>query len=160
MARTLFFHMVLRKTMKNTNKKPILTILFEAICGKWILNQVLVNTMLFTNISISLFNLYSDLLSIISKKISQIRNNLVYVVAHLIFLFCCALTRGPLQCFSAYFRKSKEIGVLQPIFLDYVFSFDYIANGLLTRWGMGSGVSGECLYCTCESQFNSCFITV
>ena len=32
---------------------------------------------------------------------------------------------GPLQCFSTYFRKSKEIGVLQPIFPDYVISCDY-----------------------------------
>ena len=140
MVRTLFFHMVFRKTMENTKKKPILTILFEVICGKWILNQVLVSTMFFTNINISFFNLCSDLLSIISKKINQIRNNLVYVVAGLIFLFCCAFTREPLQCFSAYFRKSKEIGVLQPIFLDYVCWQDgeFWQDG---EWGVGSAGS-------------------
>ena len=32
---------------------------------------------------------------------------------------------GPLQCFSTYFRKLKEIGVLRPIFPDYVISCDY-----------------------------------
>ena len=32
---------------------------------------------------------------------------------------------GPLQCFSTYFRKLKEIGVLVPIFLDYIISCDY-----------------------------------
>ena len=32
---------------------------------------------------------------------------------------------GPLQCFSTYFRKLKEIGVLRSIFPDYVISRDY-----------------------------------
>ena len=32
---------------------------------------------------------------------------------------------GPLQCFSTYFRKLKEIGVLRPIFPDYIISCDY-----------------------------------
>ena len=32
---------------------------------------------------------------------------------------------GPLQCFSTYFRKLKEIGVLRHIFPDYVISCDY-----------------------------------
>ena len=35
---------------------------------------------------------------------------------------------GPLQCFSTYFRKLKEIGVLQPIFPDYVISCDYVVG--------------------------------
>ena len=41
--------------------------------------------------------------------------------------FCVLLCThcGPLQCFSKYFRKLKEIGVLRPIFPDYVFSCDY-----------------------------------
>ena len=30
-----------------------------------------------------------------------------------------------LQCFSTYFRKLKQIGVLRPIFPDYVISCDY-----------------------------------
>ena len=32
---------------------------------------------------------------------------------------------GPLQCFSTYFRKLQEIGVLRPIFPDHVISCDY-----------------------------------
>ena len=30
-----------------------------------------------------------------------------------------------MQCFSTYFRKLKEIGVLRPLFPDYVISCDY-----------------------------------
>ena len=33
---------------------------------------------------------------------------------------------GPLQFFSTYFRKSKEIGILRTIFPDYVISCDYV----------------------------------
>ena len=33
--------------------------------------------------------------------------------------------RGPLQCFSTHFHELKEIGVLRPIFPDYVISCDY-----------------------------------
>ena len=37
---------------------------------------------------------------------------------------------GSLQCFSTYFCKLKEIGVLGPIFLDYIISCDYsLING-------------------------------
>ena len=42
------------------------------------------------------------------------------------FLLCTHY--GPLQCFSTYFRKLEfygEIGVLRPIFPDYVISCDY-----------------------------------
>ena len=39
------------------------------------------------------------------------------------FLLCTHY--GPLQCFSRYFRKLKEIGLLRPIFPDYVISCDY-----------------------------------
>ena len=42
--------------------------------------------------------------------------------------FCVLLCTnyGPLQCFSTYFRKLKEIGVLRPIFRDYVIFYDYV----------------------------------
>ena len=42
--------------------------------------------------------------------------------------FCVLLCNhyGPLQCFSTSFRKLKEVGVLRPIFSDYVISFDYV----------------------------------
>ena len=32
---------------------------------------------------------------------------------------------GPLQCFSIYFRKLKEMGVLQHLLPDHVISCDY-----------------------------------
>ena len=32
----------------------------------------------------------------------------------------------PLQCLLTYFRKLQEIGVLRPIFRDYVISCDYV----------------------------------
>ena len=41
---------------------------------------------------------------------------------------------GPLQCFSTYFRKLKEIGVLQPIFPDYVISCNYVYKNIFTQF--------------------------
>ena len=35
---------------------------------------------------------------------------------------------GLLQCFSLYFCKLKEIGILQPIFPDYVISCDDVVK--------------------------------
>ena len=67
---------------------------------------------------ISFVNLHFDLFSISAWEIRQIRNNVVCPVAHLILVFCCALTMG---CFSTYFCKLKEIRVLQPIFPDCYF---------------------------------------
>ena len=43
------------------------------------------------------------------------------------FLVLLCTHYGPLQCFSTYFRKLKEIGVLRPIFPDYIISCDYAA---------------------------------
>ena len=40
-------------------------------------------------------------------------------------LCCSSLYFCVLQCFSTYFRKLKEIGVLRPIFPDYIISCDY-----------------------------------
>ena len=44
------------------------------------------------------------------------------------FLVLLCTHYGLLQCFSTYFQKLKEIGVLRPIFLDYVISCDYAAT--------------------------------
>ena len=107
MART-FFRMVLRKFSEITNNKPFL-----------------VSTIFFTSMNVSFFNLHFNLFSIITKKVNQIRNNVVCVVAHLVFVLLLCTHYGPLQCFSTYFRKLKEIGVLRPIFPDYVISCDY-----------------------------------
>ena len=64
-------------------------------------NQFLVSAIFFTNI-----NLCSNLFLIIAKKASQIRNKVVF---------------GPLQCFSTYFHKSKEIRVLGHMFPNRCF---------------------------------------
>ena len=80
MARTLFLRMVLRKFSEITNKKPIFTIM-----------------------NISFFSLRFDLFSIIAKEVNQIRNNVVCVVARLVFLFCCALTTGRCNAFQHNF---------------------------------------------------------
>ena len=86
-------------------------------------NQFLVSTIFFTIMNISFFSLRFDLFSIIAKEVNQIRNNVVCVVACFLVLLCTHY--GPLQCFSTYFRKLKEIGVLRPIFPGYVISCDY-----------------------------------
>ena len=49
----------------------------------------------------------------------------VKLVSSPYFLVLLCTHYGPLQCFSKYFRKLKEIGVLWPIFPDYVISCDY-----------------------------------
>ena len=84
MTRILFFRMVLRKFSEITNK-PNFSIIF------------------FTIMSISFFSLGFDIFSIIAKEVSQVRNNLVCVVACLVFLFCCALTTGCCNAFQHIF---------------------------------------------------------
>ena len=41
------------------------------------------------------------------------------------FLVLLCTHYAPLQCFSTYFHKLKEIRVVRPIFPDYVISCDY-----------------------------------
>ena len=71
-------------------------------------NQFLVSTILFTNINISFFNLRFDRFSIIAKKVNQIRNNVVCVVARLVFVFYCALTTGLCNAFRSFTNKYKS----------------------------------------------------
>ena len=75
--------------------------------------------------NISFFNLRFDLFLIVAKEVNQIKNNVVCVVAGLCFRVLLCTHYWPLQCFSTYFRKLKEIGVLRAIFPDYVISCDY-----------------------------------
>ena len=51
----------------------------------------------------SFFNLHFDLFSIIAKEVNQIRSNVVCVVAHLVFVFCCAPTTGRCNVFQHIF---------------------------------------------------------
>ena len=86
MARTLFFRMVFKKLSKITNN-----------------NQFLLSTIFFTIINISFFNLGFDLFLIITKEVNQIRNNVICVVVHLVFVFCCARTTGRCNVFQYIF---------------------------------------------------------
>ena len=77
-------------------------------------NQFLVSTIFFTIMNISFFNLRFDLFSIIAKEFNQVRNNVVSVVAHLVYVFCCALTTGRCNGFQQVFviQKKSEFYVL------------------------------------------------
>ena len=97
MARTFFF-----PVWSLENSQKLLTT-----------NQLLVSTIFFTIISyflflqlfanILFFSMCFDLFSIIVKKVNQIRNNLVCIVAPLVFLFCLALTTGRCNAFQHIF---------------------------------------------------------
>ena len=65
-------------------------------------NNFLVSTILFTILNIAFFNLRFDLFLIITKGVNQIRNNVVCVVARLVFVFCCALTRAVAVLFNIF----------------------------------------------------------
>ena len=85
MTKAFFFCMVLRKFSEIANNKPIFSQYNYAI------------------MNISFFSLLFGLFSIFAKKVNQIRNNVVYVVAHLVFLVCCALTMGRGNAFQHIF---------------------------------------------------------
>ena len=84
-------------------------------------NQFLFSTIFFTNLNISFFNLRFDLFSIIAKKVNQIRNNVVCVVARLVFLFCCALTTCPCNAFQHIFVNQKKSEFYGPNFQTLIF---------------------------------------
>ena len=74
---TAFFHKVFSKFSEITKNKPIMNISFFSLCF--------------------------DPFSIIAKEVNQIRNNIVRVVARLVFLFCCALTTERCSAFQHNF---------------------------------------------------------
>ena len=87
MARTLFFCTVLRKFSEITNDKPIFG-QYNTFCKyKYLFSQSRV-----------LIAFQSS-----PKKVNQIRNNVVCVVAHLVFVFCCALTTRRCNAFQHIF---------------------------------------------------------
>ena len=65
-------------------------------------NKFLVGTIVFILMNISFFSLRFNLLSIITREVDQIRNNVVCVVARLVFLFCCALTTSRCNAFQRF----------------------------------------------------------
>ena len=68
-------------------------------------NQFLVSDIFFAIMNISFFSLGFDLFSINAKEVNQTRNNVVYSVASLVFLFCCALTTGRCNAFQHNFEN-------------------------------------------------------
>ena len=72
-ARTLFFCMVLRKFLEITSNKPIFS-----------------QYNFFRIMNIYFFNLLFDLFLVMAKEVNQIRDNVVCVVARLVFVFFCA----------------------------------------------------------------------
>ena len=99
-------------------------------------NQFLVSTIFFTIINISFFSLRFDLFSIIAKEVNQIRNNVVCVVARLVFVFCCALTTGS-GCCNAFqhifinWKKSKFYGPYVQTILFLVSMIECNSNSVL-----------------------------
>ena len=108
MARTLLFHMVLRKFSEITNNKPIFS-----------QYNIFYNYeyFFFQSAFWSLFNHRQR------SQSNQEQCSLCCSSPCFHVLLCTHY--GSLQCFSTYFRKLKEIGVLRPIFPDYVISCDY-----------------------------------
>ena len=108
MGRTLFFRMVLKKFSEITNNKPIFS-----------QYNIFYNYeyFFFQSAFWSLFNHRQR------SQSNQEQCSLCCSSPCFRVLLCTHY--GPLQCFSTYFRKLKEIGVLRPIFPDYVISCDY-----------------------------------
>ena len=110
MARTLFFCMVLRKFSKITNSKPIYSQYNTCYKRKYFF---------FQSAFWSLFNR--------RQKIQSNQEQCGLCCSSPCFCVLLCTHYGPLQCFSTYFCKLKEIGVIQPIFPDYVISCYYDA---------------------------------
>ena len=76
--------------------------------------------------NVSFFSLRFDFFPIIAKGVNQIRNNVVCVVARLVFLFYCALTTGRCNAFQHIFVNSKKSEFNDPYYPGYVISCDYV----------------------------------
>ena len=96
-------------------------------------NQFLVSTIFFTVMNISFFqSAFWSLFNRQRSKSNQQQCSLYCSSPCFLVLLCTYY--GPLQCFSTYFRKLKEIGVLRPIFPDYVISCDYGLKEHIAAW--------------------------
>ena len=114
MARTLFFRMGLRKFSEITNDKPVFS---------------QYNIFIIINISFFIlrFDLYTKEVNHHQRSQSNQEQYSLCCSSPCFRILLCTYC-GPLQCFSTYFRKLKEIGVLRPIFPDYVISCDHVLN--------------------------------
>ena len=108
MARTLFFCMVFRKFSEITKNKPIFSQYNIFYNYKYFF---------FQSAFWSLFNH--------CQKTQSNQEQCSMCCSSPCFLVLLCTHYGPLQCFSTYFRKLKEIGVLRPIFPDYVIFCEY-----------------------------------
>ena len=108
MSRTLFFRMMLGKFSEITNNKPIFS-----------QYNIFYNYeyFFFQSAFWSLFN---------HRQRSQSNQEQCSMCCSSpCFLVLLCTHYGSLQCFSTYFLKLKEIGVLRSIFADYFISCDY-----------------------------------
>ena len=107
MARALFFCMVIRKFSEITNNKPIFS-----------QNNVFYNYeyFFFQSAFWSLFNHRQR------SQSNQEQCKLCYNLPCFLGVLCTH--ERSLQCFSTYFHKLKEIGILRSIFPGYVISCD------------------------------------
>ena len=126
MARTLFFRMVLRKYSEIINNKPNFT-----------QYNIFYNFeyFFFQSAFWSLFNHHQG------SQSNQKQCSLCCGLSSFRVLLCTHY--GPLQCFSTYFRKLKEIGVLRPKFPDYVFSCDYDETEPLNAMNVATALEGK-----------------
>ena len=87
--------------------------------------------------NISFFSLLFDLFSIIAKEVNQIRNNVVCVVARLVFLFCCTLTTGRCNAFQTPQNHRLNVCLMK------------ILKSIVTKRSV------VCFYNSCEENFKS-----
>ena len=113
MARTLFFCIVLRKFSEITNNKAIFS-----------------QYNIFYKYKYLFFNLRFNIFSIIAKKVNQIRNNVVCVVARLVFVFCRALTTGCCNAFQHLLVNQKKSEFYGPYFQTMLFLVTIITTAL------------------------------
>ena len=126
MARTLFCRMVLRKFSEITNNKPTFS-----------QYNIFYNYFLFSFFTIvckySLFQyVFWSFFNHCQKSQSNQEQSSLHCSSSC-FLVLLSTHYWLLQCFSAYFCKLKEIGVLLLIFPDYYISCDYIYSKIRKR---------------------------
>ena len=96
-------------------------------------NQFLVSTIFCTVMNISFFQ--SAFWSLFNRQRSKSNQEQCSLYCSSpCFLVLLYTHYGPLQRFSTYFRRLKEIGVLRPIFPDYVISCDYGLKEHIAAW--------------------------
>ena len=73
----------------------------------------------------------SNFILITAKKISEIMNNAVCVVARLVFMFCCTLTTGRCNDFQHIFVNQNKSEFYGSYFLTMLFLVTMVQSDLL-----------------------------